>query len=377
MTKIVVFTTAYRPFIGGSEIALEEIVKRLPEFFFEIITPLSDGNLSKEETGVNYRINRVGLGFKIDKFLFPVLGFLKAKKLKHKGIIHGYQASHGSGAAYLFKLFNPTLPFVITMQEGKRLETQGFLINYFRGVIIRKADRATAISQYLARYISSVKRDLPIDLIPNGADIDNFSRDFSYGDMTALDKKLGIKADEKVIVSASRLVEKNGIDLLIRALALLNGSSADSHKLLLVGDGPLKEEFQTLAENLGMGANVIFVGSISHSELPLYLKISDVFVRPSRSEGLGSAFLEAMVAGVPVIGTRIGGIPDFLEDRKTGLFCSFDPEDIAFKIRIILENEKLRQFIVNNASELVRKKYDWNEIANKFRHLYRGLSTKH
>src|SRR3989344_5982054 len=105
--KIIVFTTAFRPFIGGSEIALEEIVKRLPEFFFEIITPKFSGNLPGEESGGNFKIHRVGFGSKLDKFLLPPLGFLKARELLNRQdllkqvlpVIHAYQASYGAGAA--------------------------------------------------------------------------------------------------------------------------------------------------------------------------------------------------------------------------------------------------------------------------------------
>ena len=394
MGKIIIFTTAFRPFVGGSELAIEETVKRLPEFFFEIITPRIKRGLPDEELGANFRINRVGAGLLLDKFLFPITGFLYSRKFLStfggKNIItHAYQASYGAGAAWLAKIFFPKINFILTLQEGKNLEKQGFLINFFRKLIIWKADRSTAISIYLKNYLLNARKDLPVSLIPNGVDIDNFSRQFSYGEMTDLEKKLGIQPDDKVIISASRLVFKNGLDLLIGALAIIKEKDPDtSYKLILAGEGPLEESLKFQVKSLKLDKNVVFTGSVGHKELPLYLKISDVFVRPSRSEGLGNAFLEAMAAGVPVIGTRVGGILDFLEDpstdstgspqagsgQATGLFCSLEPEDIAFKIRIILENDKLKQELINNARQLVKDKYSWDLISKKLGELYNELA---
>jgi len=372
-TKILIFTTAYRPLIGGSEIAIEQIIKRLPEFFFEIITPRLKKTSPAKEIGGNFAIHRVGIGMTADKFLFPVLGFLKALSLSG-GIIHAYQASHGAGAAWLLKFFRPGLPMILTLQEGKKLEKQGWLINFLRKLIIRKTDVATAISEYLKRYILGVKKDLRVELIPNGVDLENFSRQFSYGELTGLETSLGIKPDDKVIISVSRLVNKNGIDVLIEATGLLHEKySNQGYKLLLVGDGSDREKLNNLAKKMGIKDSVIFAGSVSQEELPGYLKISDIFVRPSRSEGLGSAFLEAMAAGVPVIGTKVGGIPDFLEDRKTGLFCTLNPEELAGKINILVNNDGLKQEIIKNAVLLVKEKYNWDRIANQYRNLYNSI----
>ena len=142
---------------------------------------------------------------------------------------------------------------------------------------------------------------------------------------------------------------------------------------MIVGGGPLKESYKLQVTSYKLQDQVIFAGSVGYDDLPIYLKISDVFVRPSRSEGLGSAFLEAMAAGVPIIGTKVGGIPDFLEDRRTGLFTKLDPEDIASKIFILFENTALRHDIIRNGSNLVREKYNWDKIAIQFKELYREL----
>lgn len=368
--------------MGGSEIAIFEIGRRLREINFHIITHRFWERLLKEESDGNLQISRVGFGW--SKFALPLTGVNRAlldspafKENNQRPIIHAYQASYGGGAAWIYKKLFPKSVFILTLQEGKDLSGKS-LITYFRNLIIKKADVITAISKYLADYARKINPKAKIVIIPNGVDIGNFSRNFSYGEMTALDKKLGLMADDKVIISASRIVPKNGLDLLIKAIAILNKNKEKKIKLIIAGNHPIFDQsrikkLKKLAEELGMENNVIFAGIVSHTDLPLYLKISDVFVRPSRSEGLGSAFLEAMAAGVPIVGTKVGGIPDFLEDRKTGLFCTQDSEDIAFKIRIILENDKLREEMANRALSLATERYDWDIIAVEFGKLYKSF----
>lgn len=380
-SKILILSSAYLPLIGGSELAIKNITDRLLDFEFDLITARLDKNTSECEKNGNVSVFRVGGPWSLatlflPKVFLPLLIFFKAVKLlkKNKYIaVHAFQASGAAGAGWLLKYFYPKSPFIITLQEGKNLQEQGRPINFFRGLILKKADRATAISRYLRNYILGINKNLKVDIIPNGVNIDDFSRNFSYGELTDLESKLGIKPDDKIIISVSRLVHKNGLDLLIEALAILNKNGQEEYKLILVGDGLLKESLKLKVKNLKLDGKVIFTGLIENQDLPRYLKVSDVFVRPSRSEGLGISFLEAMAADVPVIATKVGGIPDFLEDRKTGLFCSDEPEDIAFKIRIILENDKLRQGLISNARALVAEKYTWNRIAIEFDKLYKSL----
>ena len=382
-SKVLILSSAYLPLIGGSELAIKNITDRLSDFEFDLITARLDKNTSEYEKAGNVSVFRVGGSLSLSTLLLPksflpILIFFEAIKLLEKhdyAAVHAFQASGAAGAGWLLKYFYPKLPFIVTLQEGKNLQEQGFLINFFRKLILKKADRATAISQYLRNYILSVNKNLKVDVIPNGVNIDDFSRNFSYGELTDLENKLGIKPDDKVIVSVSRLVWKNGLDLLIEAIKILNFKlQVPNSKLLIIGEGPLEKSLKSKVKSLKLDDRVIFTGSVENQDLPIYLKISDVFVRPSRSEGLGISFLEAMAANVPIVATKIGGIPDFLEDRKTGLFCSGEPEDIAFKIRIILENDKLRGELVNNARALVAEQYNWDKIAVEFDKLYKSLS---
>lgn len=374
-TKILLFTTAFRPFIGGSELAIEEIAKRLPDVNFDVITPRYTRKLKKREELGNICIHRVGWGMLSDKFLFPVTGFMCAQRLlkeRDYNIVHAYQASYGAGAAWLFKLFNPELKFMLTLQEGKNLDTQNRAIRLGRKLIVKKADVITVISSYLKNYAKRLNKKAQILVIPNGVDMANFSKEYGYGELSELADRLGIKPGERVITTVSRLVPKNGVDILIRAMEILDYKlETRNYKLLIIGDGEQRGELASLAKELNVFEKIIWAGSVSHSDLPKYLKISDVFVRPSRSEGLGSAFLEAMAAGVPVIGTKVGGISDFLKNKETGLFAEVNnPEDLTDKISLILNDKDLVEKLKKNAKNLVIEKYNWKIIAEQFRELY-------
>ncbi len=373
--KILLFTTAYRPFVGGSEIAIEEIVKRLPDIFFDIVTPRLRRDSLQSEAGDNFRIHRIGWGWSLDKLFFPISGFLYSRKLVKKNdydFFHIFQASQAGGAAWLLKFFHPRIPLILTLQEGKDLDNQNSFVRFARRLLIRRANKITAISDYLRKYVLKIRKNAPVAVIPNGVDIDNFCRDFSYGELSALQDQVGIKPGEKVIITNSRMVSKNGIGDLIKAVAILSGKEKEPvFKLLLLGEGGQKGELLKLVETLGIKDRVVFVGQVSHDELPKYLKISDVFIRPSLSEGLGNAFLEAMAASVPVIGTPVGGIPDFLKNEETGLFCKVgNPEDVAQKIEKLVSDDTLRKTIIENGLRLVKEKYNWEIIAIKYAELY-------
>lgn len=369
------------PLVGGSELAIKEVTNRLLDYEFDLITARVSKNLPAEEKIGRVRVWRVGnflnlFNFLLPKNFLPLAIFFKARKWlksgQHYDAVHVWQASQAGGAGWLLKWFYPRLPLLLTLQEGQDLKKQSWLTRFFRYLIIRKADRATAISQYLKNYLRSVKNNLPVTVIPNGVDFNNFSRDVSYGEISHLGDALGIIPGDKVISSVSRLTFKNGLDNLMRSLGILAKQNPNiRYRLLLVGDGEQKAGLQKLAKQLNLENLVVFVGTVEHADLPKYLKLADVFVRPSYSEGLGSAFLEAMAAGLPIIGSAVGGIPDFLTDTETGLFCNpLDPQDIAKKIAIVLEDENLRRTMVKNACELVREKYNWDQIAKEYGKIY-------
>jgi len=344
-------------------LAIKEITGRLPDVEFDLITAKLKRGLPDFEKSGNVNIHRIGSGSKfLDKPFLPNLGFLKAVSLHKKNnydLIHGVMASQGSAAAYLFKFLYSKIPFVLTLQEGD-LGRNSLFDRFWQRRIIKKADIITAISDYLADFVRKFNKKAPVYIIPNGVDLEKFS----------IPNNKFQNSNHKTIITVSRLVRKNGIDILIKAVKQLTTYNLQL-TTLIIGEGKGRKKLEKLAKDLGVQNRIQFLGSISPDEIPKYLAEADIFVRPSRSEGLGSAFLEAMAAGVLVIGTSVGGIPDFLKDGETGLFCKVDdPKDLAEKINKLLEDENLSRKLAENGRKLVEEKYNWNGIAQEMRKIY-------
>ncbi|OJI07257.1 hypothetical protein BK005_02140 [bacterium CG10_37_50] len=150
-------------------------------------------------------------------------------------------------------------------------------------------------------------------------------------------------------------------------------------KLELLGEGPERTNLENLVRDNHLESRVTFRGFILSEQLATYYSSALVFVRPSLSEGLGNAFLEAMAYGLPVLGTNVGGIKDFLVDNQTGFVCRpMDPEHLASRLKFILDpvNQTLVATVVSQAKVLVEEKYNWVKIALRFNHLLSSLCLK-
>jgi glycosyltransferase involved in cell wall biosynthesis len=386
MKRILIFSTAYLPLIGGAEIAVKEITDRLVGgFTFDLICARIKPELAKEEKVGQVQVYRLGSGAgRLDKFLLPWRGSALAKKLARQNkydAIWAVMASFGGLAALFFKKKNPNAPYLLTLQEGDTPEhihsRARWLGPYFRQMFTR-ADFITAISQYLAKWARQMGARGPVEVVPNGVEVkkfeirnSKFETNFKF-QILNFKKELGLKGSDKVLITVSRLVEKNAVADIIKSLTHLPVKV----KLLILGDGPERKKLEALARKLKLGDRVIFLGQAPNSQVPSYLAAADVFIRPSLSEGQGISFLEAMAAGVPVIATPVGGIVDFLRHQETGLFCEVkDPASLAEQVRILLANPELAEKIRKQARDLVLRDYDWDLIAIKMKNIFDKITT--
>lgn len=382
--SVVIFATAYLPLVGGAEVAVDEITKRLPDWQFDLITAKIKPGLKNEERINNVNVYRIGWGHQLDKFLLPLSGFLKAVRLNKKrkyNLIWSLMASQASIGAAFFKIFYPSKKLLLNIQEGDPedyLKRYVLGLNFLYKILIRpwhllsfrQADYITVLSRSLRQRVRLSGFKSPIEIVPNGVDLEKFKVNDSPQKNEALRLKLGINQNEKVIIHSGRLAQKNGLDDLVKAMKYLS----PFFKLLLMGDGSERGNLENIARELKIENQIIFLGRYENDDLPEYLAIADVFVRPSLSEGLGVSFLEAMACGVPIIGTPVGGIPDLLKDRETGLFCQVkNPKSVAQKIKEILENEPLRKTLAKNGLALVKEKYNWDNIALKMEEVFKEL----
>jgi len=387
MKKILIFSTAYLPLVGGAELAIKEITDRLGnKYEFDLICAKINSLQKRERIGV-INVHRIGFGNILDKLLLPFFGFFKAIQLSRQNyydLIWSISASYNSFAALFFKLHRANIPFVLTLQEGssekKRLTKVAFVRPLFNG-IFKKADYIQAISNYLADFAKRMGVSCPIEVVPNGVDIEKVKSQkpaspaggSKVKSIEELKSKLGIRPDEKVVITVSRLVPKNGIKDLIEAMSNVKCQMSNV-KLLIAGSGPLEKELKQKVKNLGLQNKVLFLDEVLPGDVPKYLAVADIFVRPSLTEGLGNSFLEAMAAGLPIIGTSVGGIPDFLKEGETGLFCKVnDPKDLAKKLELLLTDQALYQKLKESGFKLVEEFYNWTIISNKMDRIFQRL----
>ncbi len=380
--RVLIFATTYFPLVGGAEVAVREVTDRLPDFDFDLICArVRPGLASKEKIG-NVMVHRVGFGVSLDKYLLPILGPIKAFFLDRAPIIWSLMASYGGFAALAYTWLRPRAKMLLTLQEGDPLEHYAKRVGVLRFLhekIFARADAVQSISRFLADWARKMGFKGEPVVIPNGVDVEKFGRRAEpvprllrgIGRRESLRKSYGFSDDDTVLVTTSRLSLKNGVDDLIRSLVSLSPHV----KCLIAGDGEDAEKLRVLTEKKGLVNRVVFLGSRSHDELPGILQASDIFVRASLSEGLGNSFLEAMATGIPIIGTPVGGIPDFLTDGETGVFCQpRDPESVAAAVRRIQEEPGLRERLIANGERLVRAQYEWNGIANRMREMLMSLA---
>lgn len=391
MKRVLIFSTAYLPLVGGAEVAIKEITDRLgpsrrqgnffhsptfsPTFKFDLITAKLRPGLPREEQIGNVNVHRIGWGSRFDKFLLTLFGiFMIRLATAGQNIDIGWvvMASWNAAPALFLKILRPKIKLVLTLQEGDPIEGRRFgLVSLVWRLVLKYADVVTVISNYLGDLARKYGYGGTIELVPNAVDLVNFSRDFSPAELEGLKRRLGKNKGDIFLITASRLVEKNAVGDIIEALKFL----PENVKLLIAGTGPLELALKSQITNSKLQTRVKMLGYVIHEELPKYLRASDIFVRPSLSEGLGNSFLEAMAVGLPIIGTPVGGVVDFLKDRETGLFCEVgNPKSIAEKVKLLISDSELRNRLIKNGKQLVFEKYDWQKIATKMRSIFDKLT---
>ncbi|KKS83297.1 MAG: Glycosyl transferase group 1 [Parcubacteria group bacterium GW2011_GWA2_43_11] len=376
--RILIFSLAYYPtHVSGAEVAVREITDRIDpnEYEFEMITIWFDRTQPETEKIGKVLVHRVGMASHyLTKIFFVPLAVLLARR------IHKEKPFTGMWALMTYMLFPTVLarwagirvPYVVTLQDGDPYSRvfERWFIRPFTPILdygFRHATVIQAISKYLAEWPVKRGSSVPVEIIYNGGNPADFKAEFDQGEIQALTGKAGKKEGEIILMTASRLEYKNAVDDVIRALPLM----PEHIKFLIVGGGSEENMLRKLVKKLTLEKRVYFIGQVDRTEVPKYRYISDISVRPSRSEGLGNALISSMAAKLPVIATQEGGLADFIFDAKrnpdvptTGWAVDKDnPEQIANAVMDIIEHPDRTQKVVTTAYDMVSRKFRWEAIA--------------
>ena len=177
------------------------------------------------------------------------------------------------------------------------------------------------------------------------------------------------------ILGIGRHVPQKGFDVLLRAFAQVISTGNETHDLLLAGDGTEHQSLQQLAAELGIAHHVTFLGRVDRPQAVRLFNGCSFFVLPSRHEPMGIVNLEAMAAGKAVIASRVGGVPELVQDTQNGLlFAAEDAAMLAQKMSELIDDPALRDRL-GQAGLARAQSFDWSAIASQYENIYQQCLT--
>lgn len=234
------------------------------------------------------------------------------------------------------------------------------------GLLLRAADLITGPSWGFLRHCSDALASVrvPRVAIHNGVDL---------AELDSTGSAQQGKAQRAFILSVATHDEWKGLDVLIRAMALLREEN-ETIRLVLAGDGPVRCELERLATGLGLHEQVEFIGDQSRSAVARLLNDCTLFVHPSRFEGLPLAVLEALACGKPVVATTVDGIPEIIEDGANGILVEpGDARALAAAVRRMLGDAALRERLGRAGRRRVEDAFRWERMGERYVHTYEEL----
>jgi L-malate glycosyltransferase len=209
-------------------------------------------------------------------------------------------------------------------------------------------------------------------VVYNGVDLSRFA---SPVDVLEMKRSLSIPANAKAIGIVARLDPVKNHAMLLRTFQRIAAAIPDVY-LLVVGDGPENESLTDLCHKLRIEARTLFLGS--RDDVPALLRILDVFVLPSFSEGMSTAIIEAMCAGVPVVATRVGGNSEVVRDGFTGYLVEVGHDDeMVDRIVRLLQNDSQRQKMSRLGCQDVETRFTLEKMVSAYTDIYFNIAQRH
>lgn len=386
--KILVLTSSYPKYKGdvNGNFIYELSTRLQKDFEIHVLAPIYKGALKKEiRDGIiihrhkQFIYNNVELAYgsdilaKIKKnflFLFVIPFYLyyqfwaikKIIKYEKINIIHAHWMIPQGFIAVLYKiLFNKKTKIIVTIHGADINSFNNYLGKIIKQFILKRIDKLTVVSNALKQKVIKLGYLKEIYVYPMGVDTNLFSpekKDIS------LKVKYNIKNEFLLFVGT--LSERKGIKYLIQAMPLIIKEYPEA-KLLVIGDGNLKNEMIALTKELKVDNNIIFTGAIEHDKLPPYFATADLFILPSLSEGFGLVIIEAISCKTLAVTSNLPEINDIIIENNTGFyFENKNSTSISQKIIYILKNKEIFNTIKENGRQYVNANFAWNLVSNNY-----------
>jgi glycosyltransferase involved in cell wall biosynthesis len=275
---------------------------------------------------------------------------------------------NGLVAAWVSALRN--IPFVVSLHGSdvfvaKRNRWFGCVAAW----IFRRSSGVIACSPELRDIALELKAPSHSIVIPYGVDLSLFNAEYRSAEHR---REFGWGPSEVIAVALGRMVYKKGFDVLLEAWALVRQRCRGEIRLVLGGDGPLRQPLQRLAEKLGIAEQVTFLGRVEWDRVPAFLANADIFILPSirdqhgNIDGLPNVLIEAMACGMPVIASDISGVSQVLQDGYNGLmFTSGDSIQLAEAIARLVKDVERRRVLGQIGRQTVEKYLSWDTVVQQ------------
>lgn len=361
--RILLLTTHMR--IGGIGVYTVTLANALQRIGHVVFVASAGGELEKE-LSPEVKVVRIPLGTKsiispkITATVFRLWGLVKEEKIE---VIHAQTRVAQFAACMLTSMTK--VPSVATWHGFYRPR-------FFRKILPCWGEITIAISGTVYEHLKNdFKRDEKrIRLISNGVDVSKFSRVYSEEEKNSIRKKYGLK-DGPVIGIISRLSEEKGHLVLLDAFKDLVNEIRDA-QLLMIGEGRLESKLKSKVAEYGLRDRVYFFGNTL--DTPEFLAIMDVFTRPSTKEGFGLGVVEAMLMGIPVVSTDVGGFKSILDQGEFGVLVEpLDSANLKEGIKKILTDKGLAKRISAAAREYAASHFSADRMARKVEGVYKEV----
>jgi len=292
--------------------------------------------------------------------IFSLMVFLRSSK--KADLVHGHDIA--SILPCMFAKIFQNKPFVLTLHSSHFIKVSNKIMfkRYLRWGI-KRADYVFAASKEIKNIAQDLVSGKKIEALTNPVDTELFSPKRK----PAIDKN----RDEYLLVCPRRLVEKNGVHFLIEAMPKI--SPRKNVRLMIVGDGPLRQMIEKRLKELNIKEKVIFLGSVPNEKMPGILISADLIVIPSLMEATSIAALESMACGKAIAASRVGGLPEIIDEDVGFLMDPGNPDDIAQKINLALKDINLLKKKGKVARERVVNNWSAHKLVIEHREIYKKI----
>ena len=353
--------------IGGAQNALLRLLANLDRQRYQpVVASLfnADGAVAMQIRGLNIPV--IDLEMPNKWRLDALWRFYRLLRKLRPAVLHTWMFHANIPGRIIGRIAG--VPNIISSERIMGLESKCRL--RLNRLTVPLADRVICVSSNVADFARDRIHlpDAKLVVIPNGIDMASFENLPTREEVRAAE---ALPTDQFILASIGRPRPQKGYDILIDAFGRL-APSYPKAQLLFVGDGPDRPFLQEKANQLGLSERVTFLGD--RIDIPRLLPALDIVVLPSRHEGMPNVALEAMAAGLPVVATTVGGIPEVVDRARTGLLVPPEnPAELASALCTILENPDLARKMGASGRQRIEENFDIQQTVARTEQLYASL----